>query len=104
MRFLGEPKAVLAERGFKIRGEINVKVVENTDDTVYITLPARPRDCSPLLSDEELAAATEVCSAFHTSCGCGPTNIGPYCGTERGRPCADPSHAHLHADPAEILP
>jgi len=54
-RFLADPKAVLSERGIEVPAHLDVKVVENTDDTVHITLPAAPSGAG--LSDDELVAA-----------------------------------------------
>ena len=51
-RFLADPKGVLAEHGIEAPAHLNVKVVENTDDTVYITLPARSAE--DILSDDEI--------------------------------------------------
>ena len=53
-RFMSDPKAVLAEYGMSVPEGINVKVVENSDSHVHITLPAKP---SEDLSDEELSNA-----------------------------------------------
>ena len=55
-RFLSDPHAVLAEHGMDVPEGMNVNVVENTDTTVHITLPAAP-DTDGDLSDEELASA-----------------------------------------------
>jgi len=55
-RFMADPKAVLAERGIKMPDGIDVNVVENTDNTVHITMPMAP-DGHEELSDEELAGA-----------------------------------------------
>ena len=55
-RFMADPKAVLAERGIKMPDGIDVNVVENTDNTVHITLPQAPGGHAEL-SDEELAGA-----------------------------------------------
>jgi hypothetical protein len=54
-RFLADPRAVLAEHGLEPLAHLEVKMVENTDDTVHITLPASQSDGD--LSDEELSAA-----------------------------------------------
>ena len=54
-RFLADPKAVLAEHGIETPAHIDVKVVENSDDTVYITLPVANE--SDDLSDEDLSSA-----------------------------------------------
>ena len=53
-RFMSDPKAVLKEYGLDVPDGIDVKVVENADDCVHITLPAKP---SGDLSDEELSKA-----------------------------------------------
>jgi hypothetical protein len=55
-RFLSDPHAVLAEHGMDVPEGINVNVVENTDNTVHITMPAAPTAHADL-SDEELANA-----------------------------------------------
>ena len=55
-RFLSDPHAVLAEHGMDVPEGINVNLVENTDTTVHVTLPAAP-DGHADLSDEELSAA-----------------------------------------------
>jgi hypothetical protein len=41
-RFLTDPKAVLAEFEIELPAGLNVKVVENTDDTIYLTIPPKP--------------------------------------------------------------
>ena len=62
-RFMADPKAVLAERGIDMPDNIDVKVVENSDNTVHITLPMAPEGHAEL-SDEELshAAGGAACS------------------------------------------
>ena len=55
-RFMADPKAVLAERGIKMPDGMDVTVVENSDNTVHITLPMAP-DGHAELSDEELSNA-----------------------------------------------
>ena len=55
-RFMADPKAVLKEHGLDVPDGIDVKVVENADDCVHITLPAPP-DGHGDLSDEELSNA-----------------------------------------------
>ena len=54
-RFMSDPKAVLAEYGIDVPDGIGVNVVENSDNTVHITMPAAP--AGDELSDEELAGA-----------------------------------------------
>ena len=53
-RFMADPKADLAEHGIDVPDGINVNVVENSDNTVHITMPQAP-DGAGELSDEELA-------------------------------------------------
>ena len=55
-RLMSDPKAVLKEHGLDVPDGIDVKVVENTDDCVHITLPAPPAGDMDL-SDEELSNA-----------------------------------------------
>ena len=59
-RFMADPKAVLAEQGMDVPDGIDVNVVENTDNTVHITMPATPTGAADL-SDEELANAAGGC-------------------------------------------
>jgi hypothetical protein len=53
-RFMADPKAVLAEYDVPVPDGMDVKVVENADDCVHITLPAPPAGD---LSDDELEQA-----------------------------------------------
>jgi hypothetical protein len=55
-RFMTDPKAVLAEYGMDVPANIDVNVVENSDNTVHITMPQAPVGAAEL-SDEELAGA-----------------------------------------------
>ena len=54
-RFMSDPKSVLAEYGMDVPDGLDVKVVENADNTVHITMPMAPGGNE--LSDEELSAA-----------------------------------------------
>ena len=55
-RFMADPKAVLKEHGLDVPDTLDVKVVENADDCVHITLPAPPAGDMDL-SDDELSNA-----------------------------------------------
>ena len=55
-RFMADPKAVLAEHGMDVPDGVDVKVVENSDNCVHITMPAAPAGAAEL-SDEELGNA-----------------------------------------------
>ena len=62
-RFMNDPKAVLAEYGMVVPDGMDVNVVENTDNTVHITMPAPPSGATHL-SNEELsnaAGGNELC-------------------------------------------
>ena len=66
-RFMSDPKAVLAEHGMEVPDGMDVKVVENADNCVHITMPAPPSS-SVAISDEEVSnAAGGTCSIAH--CG-----------------------------------
>ena len=69
-RFMSDPKAVLAEYDMPVPDGMDVKVVENADNCVHITMPAAP-DGHHGLSDEELSAAaggSVLCSVYWTAC------------------------------------
>ena len=51
-RFMADPKAVLAEYDMPVPDGMDVKVVENADDCVHITLPAPPAGDMDLSNDE----------------------------------------------------
>ena len=55
-RFMADPKAVLAEYDMDVPDGMDVKVVENADNCVHITMPAPPSGQIEL-SDEELRNA-----------------------------------------------
>ena len=69
-RFMSDPKAVLAEHGIAVPDGIDVNVVENTDNTVHITMPQAPAGTGEL-SDEELAGAAGGCTLWK--------NVSPPC-------------------------
>jgi hypothetical protein len=64
-RFMSDPKAVLAEHGMDVPTNIDVNVVENSDNTVHITMPMAPAGAANL-SDEELSNAA---GGYIHSCG-----------------------------------
>ena len=70
-RFMADPKTVLAEHGIDVPDNIDVNVVENSDNCVHITMPAAPSGAGEL-SDEELgnaAGGTGVVCCVHTPSG-----------------------------------
>ena len=56
-RFMADPKAVLAEYDMPVPDGMDVRVVENADDCVHITLPAPPASDTEL-SDDILSKAS----------------------------------------------
>ena len=52
-RLLAEPAAVAKEFGLQVLPGVQLRVVENTDKLVHLTLPAKPRDGE--IADSELA-------------------------------------------------
>ena len=63
-RFLSDPKAVLTEYGIDVPDGMSVNVVENTDNTVHITMPQSPAGASEL-SDEELSNVAGGSNTHH---------------------------------------
>ena len=59
-RFMADPKAVLAEFDIDVPANVDVKVVENSDNCVHITMPAAP-DGDGELSDENLGNVAGGC-------------------------------------------
>lgn len=57
-RFMSEPKKVLAEFGMDLPAGLDVKVVENSDKVMYLTLPPNPKTLSDELSDNQLDAVS----------------------------------------------
>ena len=56
-RFMSDPKSVLKEHGMPVPDEFDVKVVENSDSCVHITIPAAPTAQLDLTDDELVHAA-----------------------------------------------
>ena len=69
-RFMSDPKAVLAEYDMPVPDGMDVKVVENADNCVHITMPMAPGGND--LSDEELSAAAGGNVTVETSQGVYP--------------------------------
>ena len=51
-RLLTDPKSVFKENGIRVREDIDIKVLENTDKRVHLSLPPKPKEGE--LSYEEL--------------------------------------------------
>ena len=56
-RLIDIPIAVLKEHGINVRDGLDIRVVENTDNVVYLTLPAAAELTSRELTVSELDAA-----------------------------------------------
>ena len=63
-RLISDPTKVLAEYGMPVPDDIDVKVVENDDDRVHVTIPAPPPGHDELTDDELSNAAGGTCSAW----------------------------------------
>ena len=66
-RFMADPRSVLAEYGMDVPDGMAVNVVENTDTTVHITMPAPPSGGMGL-SDGELSNAAGGLSFYDDLC------------------------------------
>ena len=67
-RFMSDPKAVLAEHDIKVPEGMDVNVVENSDNTVHITMPKKPAGSTELSDDEIMAAAAGVYTRDNLGC------------------------------------
>lgn len=56
-RFLSNPKAVLTEHGFEVPDDLDIGVVENSDQKVFITLPVPSHPSKSDLSEHDLQIA-----------------------------------------------
>jgi hypothetical protein len=65
-RFMSDPKAVFAEYGMPVPDGLEIKVLENDDDKVHITIPATPEGIESL-SDQEL---THVAGGSYQDANC----------------------------------
>jgi hypothetical protein len=79
-RLMSDPKAVLAEHGMDVPDGMDVKVVENADNCVHITMPAPPIGHLQL-SDAELSnaaggmtAQTDICMCTLDTCTLAPAH------------------------------
>ena len=60
---LRDVEDLLAERGIDLPDGIDINVVENSDNTVHITMPKAP-DGATELADDELRGAAAGCQGF----------------------------------------
>ncbi|MDJ0713528.1 MAG: NHLP leader peptide family RiPP precursor [Prochloraceae cyanobacterium] len=80
-KLLKNPKAVLEEEmGGQLPEEIkNVRIIEETEDTIYISLPKKPeQSSSEELSEEELEAVAGGLSIIGFPVGVAPYGLAPW--------------------------
>jgi hypothetical protein len=70
-RFMNDPKSVLKDYGLEVPDGMDVKVVENAENCVHITLPAAPAGAGDL-SDDELSNAAGGSIPHNTCVNCLP--------------------------------
>src|SRR5437588_119470 len=72
-RLLADPLAVLREEGWEAPAGKTVRVVENTEDVLFLTLPASPPVAELILTPEQMdrIASDGGASAQHRTYGCG---------------------------------
>ena len=66
---MADPKAVLAEYGMEVPDGMDVKVVENADNCVHITMPAPPNGHMELSDEEVSKAVGGTCRSSIAHCG-----------------------------------
>jgi hypothetical protein len=57
-RLIDNPSKVLKEQGVTVPAGVEFRVVENTKNVVYLTLPTKPADDVSELTDRELTGVT----------------------------------------------
>lgn len=60
MRLMSDPKCVFKENGIDVPDNVEIKVVENTNNVVHLTLPPKPKEVD--LSDKELEKIAGGCT------------------------------------------
>ncbi len=75
-RLIADPKAILKEQGLEVAPDVQLKVIEDTENLHHLTLPPKPAEGE--LSEEELSMAAGGISLTKWLCfGCqstkGPT-------------------------------
>jgi hypothetical protein len=72
-RLIENPRSVLEEFGIDVPDDVELRVVEDTDEVRHLVLPASPTDD---LEDEDLTASTGI-DCFSGFCGgCGRCGCG----------------------------
>jgi hypothetical protein len=72
-RLMDDPRSVLEEFGIDVPADVELRVVEDTDEVRHLVLPASPTDD---LDDEELTASVGVDCFSGFSGGCGRCGCG----------------------------
>jgi hypothetical protein len=60
-KLLDNPKAELKAAGLKVRPEVQVVVLQNTADTVYLVLPSAPEAEEKITSDLDVLKLSNCC-------------------------------------------
>lgn len=79
-RFANDPRAVLAEQGFDVSPDVELRVAASTDETYYLAMSPDPNES---LADENLGlvaggngpTAGSVGSIGTFGCSCGPSSV-----------------------------
>jgi hypothetical protein len=77
-RLIADPRAVLQEHGIEVPDDVELRVVEDTDEIRHLVLPPNPSDD---LSDEDLTSSPAMyCYSGFCGlcgrCGCGSRRCG----------------------------
>ena len=71
-RFMSDPKSVLKEHGVNVPDNLDVKVVNNENHCIHITMPAPPERHHELADEELMSAAGGTSDASYGVVACGP--------------------------------
>ena len=63
-RLLADPAAVLKAEGLAVPEGVELRLVENTDKVVHLTLPAKPAELSDEQLDDVAGGASPNCGSF----------------------------------------
>ena len=63
-RLQSDPRGALKDAGLQVPDHLNIKVVEDSDDTAHFVIPAKPKG----VSDDDLASGKvkpDICTFVH---------------------------------------
>ena len=67
-RLLTDPAAVLAERGLTPPADKEIRIIEDTADTMHIVLPAKPTELSDELLEQAVGGTGQPAIGEHCVC------------------------------------